>query len=173
MAKKTEAKRSYKLDIMTVLQSADLGEKQFYANLTEEEQKAFVPRVLVRWLSTVGDRSAYQAYSLLATNDLVNLNLWSLSKHPELLWLLMCVAGAGQKQYHQWVPTKSKPSGTPKLDQFVRTHWPTANSVEQQILKSSNTAEDWIQLASSSGISDSSLKELKDEFKKAAKAAGD
>lgn len=173
MAKRTEAKRTYKLDIMTVLEAADRGEKAFYNNLTEEEQKAFAPRVLIRWLSTVSDKSPHAAYSILATNDLINLGMWSISKHPELIWLLMTVAGTGRKQYHQWIPQSKAASSTPRLDSLIQQIWPHTNSTEQSLLKRLKTAEEWMELARGAALDDKQLKELRDEFKKTKTAAGD
>lgn len=173
MAKRTEAKRTYKLDIMTVLEAADRGEKGFYTNLTEEEQKAFAPRVLIRWLSTVSDKSPHAAYSILATNDLINLGMWSISKHPELIWLLMTVAGTGRKQYHQWIPQSKAASSTPRLDSLIQQIWPHTNSTEQSLLKRLKTAEEWMELARGAALDDKQLKELRDEFKKTKTAAGD
>jgi hypothetical protein len=166
MAKKTEAKRSYKLDIMTVLEAADRGKKDFYLNLTEEERKAFAPRVLIRWLSSVSDKSDLQQYSILAVNDLINLGMWSLNKHPELIWLLMTVAGTGRKQYHQWIPMSRSASSQPRLDSFIHSHWPHTNSVERDMLKKLKSPSDWLDMAASAGCSDQEIRELKDEFKK-------
>lgn len=173
MVKKTEAKRSYKLDIMTVLEAADKGMKDFYVNLTEEEKKAFAPRVLIRWLSTVSDKSDFKHYSILAVNDLVNLGLWSLNRHPELVWLLMTVAGTGRKQYHQWIPQSKGSSNTPRLDSFISQHWPHTNTTERSMLKNIKTPEEWMDLAKSSGMDDKSVKELKDELKKVKTVSSD
>ena len=166
MAKNKEPKRSYKLDIMTVLEAADRGIKDFYNNLTEEEQKAFAPRVLIRWLSTVSDKSNHKEYAILATNDLVNLGMWSLSKHPELIWLLMTVAGTGKKQYHQWIPMSKGASSTPKLDQLITQVWPHTNSQEQQMLKKLRSNEQWRELAQDNGWDDKQIKDLVNELKK-------
>lgn len=166
MAKNKDPKRSYKLDIMTVLEAADRGIKDFYNNLTEEEQKAFAPRVLIRWLSTVSDKSNHKEYAILATNDLVNLGMWSLSKHPELIWLLMTVAGTGKKQYHQWIPMSKGASSTPKLDQLITQVWPHTNSQEQQMLKKLRSNEQWRELAQDSGWDDKQIKDLVNELKK-------
>jgi hypothetical protein len=167
VAKKSEAKRSYKLDIMTVLEAADLGKKDFYLNLTEEERKSVVPKVLIRWLSAVADRNPAQQYSILAVNDLVNLGLWNLSKHPELVWHLMCVAGTGRKQYHQWIATAKSNSGSPKLNSLIEEVWPRANDLEQDILKQNFSSDQWLDLAKNVGWNDRNIKDLKNELAKA------
>ena len=173
MVKKTEAKRTYKLDIMTVLEAADKGVKDFYLNLTEEEQKAFAPRVVLRWLSAVSDKSGQSAYAILATNDLINLGFWNLTRHPELLWLLMCVSSTGRKQYHAWIPQHTKTTSTPKLDEFITHIYPHINSQETQILKRVKSVSDWISLMQDAGCDDKQIKAIKDELKKANPHTGD
>jgi hypothetical protein len=173
MAKKTEAKRSYKLDIMTVLEAADKGMKDFYTNLTEEEQKAFAPRVIMRWMSTLSDKNDLRYYQILATNDLVNLGMWSLGRHPELLWQLMCVSGTGRKQYHGWIPMVKKETTTPKWDDFIDQVWPHTNTQERQILKNIKTTAEWLELIKQSGADDKQIKEIRSEIQKFQKLEGD
>lgn len=173
MAKKTEAKRTYKLDIQTVLEAADKGMRDFYDNLTEEEQKAFTPLITMRWQSALSDKSDLKYYQILATNDLVNLGMWNLGRHPELLWKLMCVAGTGRKQYHAWVPMGKRESTTPKWDAFIHTHWPHTNDQERHMLKQIKTLPEWQELIRGSGADDRVLKDIKNEIQKFQKRESD
>lgn len=166
---KAAPKRTFKLDLMTLLEAIDKKDKTFYSNLTEEERKGFAAKVVVRWLSTVSDNNPYKEYQLLAANDLVNNGLYNLGKHPELQYLLMCVAGVGKKQYHQWIGTKSVSSRTPKTDAFLQSHYGDLNEEELSILRTLYDSESLLKLASESGMDDKSLKELRDEQKKQAK----
>jgi hypothetical protein len=166
---KPAAKRTYKLDMMSLLESIDKQDKSFWSNLTEEERKGFAPRVVVRWLSTVADSNPYKEYCVLAANDLVNNGLYALGKHPELQYLLMCVAGTGKRQYHQWIGTKSAGSKTPKLDSFLIDIYGECNDSEMSILRNSFSSDDIAEMAKSSGWDDKRVKDLKDEQKKAAK----
>lgn len=170
VAKKSQAKRSFKLDIMSVLEAIDRKERGFYANLTEEERKGFAPRVVVRWLSAVSDNNSLRDYYILAANDLVNVGLWNLGRHPELQYLLMTVAGSGRKQYHQWIPAKAtRSSTTPKFDALLATTCPEANRAEFDLLRSQFSTEEALDFAAASGIDDRELKEIQAELKKAAK----
>jgi len=166
---KAAPKRTFKLDLMTLLEAIDKQDKTFYSNLTEEERKGFAPRVVVRWLATLAEQNPYKEYQLLAANDLVNNGLYSLGKHPELQYLLMCVAGVGKKQYHQWIGTKNVGSKTPKTDALLLSVYGEANDTEMEILRSMYTQETLLKLASESGLDDKQLKELRDEQKKQAK----
>jgi hypothetical protein len=138
----------------------------FYDNLTDEERKAFAPRVVIRWLSTLSDNNPSQQYAILAVNDLVNLGLWSLQKHPELIYKLCALSGTGKKQYHQWIPQGRGAGSQPRLDALIQEFWPQTNSQERDLLKKLRTPEQWMDFASQSGIDDRHLKDLKDEFKK-------
>ena len=173
MAKPKEAKRSFKLDLMSTLEAADRGIKDYYTNLTDEERKGFAPKVVMRWLSVLSDKSREKEYAILAVNELLNLRLYELSKHPELVWLLMTVAGTGKKQYHQWIPTAKASSKTPTFDKLIDQHWPLINEQERKLLKSLRTNEEWMSFAKGSTLTDKELKELKDELKKESAASGD
>jgi hypothetical protein len=167
MAKPKTAKRAYKLDIMSVLEAIDTKQTSFYSNLTEEERKGFVPLIALRWLSAVSDRNAaVQRYQLLAANDLVNVGLWQLGKHPELLYLLMTTASVGIKQYHQWIPSKSKGSSTPRIDALLAQRYPNCNEVEMQLLYAQYDVEDILQLAQDLALDDRGIREIKEELKK-------
>lgn len=173
MAKKTEAKRTYKLDIQTVLEAADKGIKGFYENLTEEEQKAFTPLITMRWQSGLSDKSDHNRYQILATNDLVNLGMWSLGKHPELLWKLLCVASTGRKQYHTWIPMSKKETTTPKWDTFINTYWPHINEQERSMLKQIKPLSEWLDLVKDAGADDKLIKDIKNEIQKFQKRESD
>jgi hypothetical protein len=167
-AKEKTPKRSYKLDVMTLLEAVDTNKKNFYSNLTEEEKKGFSPWVAVRWMSTLSDNNPNRDYAILATNDLVNLYVKSLSNsHPELVYLLMTVAGTGKKQYHSWIPTNTKKaSSTPKFDKILIEMNSLCNEDELSILKNSFSIEEATELSKRSGIDDKTLKEVREELKK-------
>lgn len=169
MAKKPAAKRTYQLDLMSTLEAADRHMLDYYDNLTDQERKAFAPLVIQRWLSAVSDNNPNQAYCIMAINDLVNVGLFQLQKHhTELLWKLMCVAGTGRKQAHQWIPNKKSAGTTPKLDAWIQQHYPHVNEQELQILRNSRNETEWQQVLKSSGASDAQIKDIRTELKKLA-----
>lgn len=166
MSKTKTPKRSYKLDIMTVLEAADRNMVDFYDNLTEEEQKAFAPSVIMRWMSAVGNNNPQQQYNIMAVNDLVNIGLWNLNKHPELVWKLLAISGTGKKQYHQWIPRGKETDKSPKLEHLIEQYWPHSNTQEKNMIKALRTEQEWLEFASDCGMDDGFLKELRNEFKK-------
>ena len=94
-----------KLDIFRVLKNADLKNVDFFGKLTEEEQKAFQPFLVARWLS--GTYSARQIYFI---NEIVNSLVFSLPNHKQLLWQLLTICTSGKQQRYIWNKLPSKVS---------------------------------------------------------------
>ncbi len=164
MAAKT---KEYKLDLFKqVLPSIDKADKNFYNNLSDDEKKAYTPLVIMRYMSLLSDQNKDAANQLLLVNYVVNIGFWSLTKHTELLHLLLCTAGLGTKQYHPWLSTKGKQSKTKELDQFLLELNPGINDIELNILKSLYNKESILQLAKDSGKSDREIKVITDDAKK-------
>lgn len=112
-------KPNRKLDIFQVLDRISTKDTNFYRNLTEEEQKAFVPLVVMRWLS--GTSSARQIFFL---NELVNPSVFANHQHKELLFYLMTICGPGKKQRYFWNKTVSKKStSTPTAVTVIREYF--------------------------------------------------
>lgn len=166
-----QEKKKYALELSRVLSELDRGNKNFYNNLTPEEKKAYQPLILMRYMSSLGDQSRNKEYAIIAINDLVNIGFWQLSKYPDLQHLLMCAGSLGSKQYHQWIPLKSKKSSTNAIDSFFRELYPDTNDTELDILKTSYTRDSFKTLCHQAGKSDKEVKDLMDDWKKLSKNA--
>lgn len=159
------SKKSYKLDLKVVLNALDRKDRDFYTNLSEEEKKAYVPLVIMRYMSSLTDQSPLNLYAVMATNDLVNIGFWALSKHPELQHHLLCMTGVGGKQYRPWItPSKKRSSG--KINEFILNIFPEMNEDELNIFKSGMDTESWTNFVKSSGANDKETKELIEAWKK-------
>lgn len=100
-------KKKHKLDLFTLLNQISTKKRDYYERLSEEEQKAFMPLVVMRWLS--GTRDARQVIFL---NEIVNPSVFSLHKHKKFLYYLMTVCTTGNGQRYFWNKTLSKRSST-------------------------------------------------------------
>lgn len=94
--------KKYKLDIFETLNAIDKKDRTYLSRQSEDVAKAFAPSVVARWLTGTHDKR--QLYFL---NEFVNPFLFSLGKHPELLYQLMCVTTNGPKRYY-WQALKGK-----------------------------------------------------------------
>ena len=159
-------KREYKLDIKEVLGAIDRGDLSYYTSLTEEERKAYVPLVIMRWLSALPDQNPSKQWAVVATNDLVNVGFWELSKHPELQHMLMCAAGTGRRQFHEWIPAGGRRSKTKKLDEYLLARHPDADHDELDLLRQTLDRKSFKEHLEQEGLADKEIKELLDELKK-------
>lgn len=163
---KMAAKKEYKLDLTTVLAALDRQNLDFYAKLSDDDKKSYVPLVLMRYMSSLTDQNQNAAYAILATNDLVNIGFWNLSKHPELQHLLLCLTGLGKKQYRTWLPTK-KSKRSNKVHNWVGEQFPHFNDQEIELFISKFDKDSWKLYLESYGLDDKELKELVEAWKKA------
>ncbi len=162
---------AHKLDLKTVLSAIDRGDRNFYNNLPEEDKKGYTALVLMRYMSSVLNQNPNKEYCLLATNDIVNVGFWSLSKHPELQHLLLCLSGVKEVQkYRPWISNK-KPTNTKSIDDFLLEQNPECNDDELKILRDQfHSAAEFKEHLRNSGITDQRAKSLFDDFKKLLKA---
>ena len=99
------------LDLFEVLAALDRKDYDYYDRLSPEQQKKFVPFVLVQWMSAVKASSQIQGYYVLSTEYAGNKYLFNeyVQKHPKLQWQMLCAASPGVgKQFHQWIPNISQ-----------------------------------------------------------------
>lgn len=154
-----------KIDLSRVLQALDCQRLNFYENLTADEQKGYVPLVLMRYMSLLTDQNPNAIYAVLATNDLVNVGFWQLSKYSDLQHKLLCLTGVGSKQYHSWIGT-NKTKTSSKLYALVQEHYPHYNQDETNLFLSKFTKESFKDFLTEYALDDSKIKEYVDLWKK-------
>lgn len=94
-----------KLDIFKTLNAANSRNREYYEKLSEDEKKGFAPTVVARWMSGTSD-----AGQVMFINEFLNPYLFSLYKHPQLLWQLMTACNSGRNQRYSWnkLPNKKE-----------------------------------------------------------------
>ena len=162
------AAKQYKLDLASVLQAIDRQDIGFYSRLSEEDKKGYVPLVLMRYISSVTDQNKNVAYSVIATNDLVNVGFWQLDKHKELQHMLLCLCGLGSKQYRPWITYKTRKSKN-KICDFLSEIYPSLKDDEIDMLFGQFTVDTLKDFLNQTGISDKEVKDLVAEWKKKSK----
>lgn len=98
---------SQDFDLFDALTAIDKKDYSYYDRLTPEQQKKFVPFMMLHWISAVKASSDVQSYYLQSTDYHANKYMFNenVQKHPKLQWLMLCAASPGLgKQFHQWIP---------------------------------------------------------------------
>lgn len=158
-------KKDYGINIFDVLAAIDRRDKDYYLSLSDTERKNLIFLVVMRWLSSVSDRTGLAEYHLLMTNDVMNVGFWDLTKHPELQWLLISCIGSGQVQKHNWIAGPKRKARSSALDSFLNELYPGLNDTELALLKNINVWGDIEDLCLRQGFDDKKIKTIKDEWK--------
>lgn len=124
-------------DLFEALAALDRKDYTYYDRLTPDQQKKFVPFMMIQWMSAIKSNKDIQAYYLQSTDYHANLHLLNenITKHPKLQWLMLCAASPGiGKQFHQWIPairervSKLKEDAKPKeIKDYFKKIYPTAS----------------------------------------------
>ena len=104
---KDEQLENTDFDLFKAIEAIDRKDYGYYAKLTQEQQKKFVPYMMLHWISAVKAKTPVAAYYLMSVNQVANRHMFNerVQKHPELQWLMLCASSPGiGKQFHQWVP---------------------------------------------------------------------
>lgn len=95
-------------DLFGALTAIDKKDYGYYDRLTAEQQRKFVPFMMLHWVSAIKGNGDIQAYYLRSTDYHANMYMFNenVYKHPKLQWMMLCASappGFG-KQFHQWIP---------------------------------------------------------------------
>ena len=104
---KDEQLENTDFDLFKAIEAIDRKDYGYYARLTQEQQKKFVPYMMLHWISAVKAKTPVAAYYLMSVNQVANRHMFNerVQKHPELQWLMLCASSPGiGKQFHQWIP---------------------------------------------------------------------
>ena len=136
---KEEKFENIEFDLFEALAAIDRKDYSYYDRLTPEQQKKFVPFMLIHWVSAIKGNSELQNYYLQSTEYHANKYLFNenVQKNPKLQWLMLCAASPGLgKQFHQWIPhirervtkLKEKPKAKEIKDYFKKIYPKTSDS---------------------------------------------
>lgn len=92
-------------DLFQALEALDRKDYAYFSNLSEEQQRKFVPYMMLHWSSAVKGR--LDQYYVVSTDVHANKYMFNerVQQHPELQWLMLCAVSPGRgKQFHQWIP---------------------------------------------------------------------
>jgi hypothetical protein len=131
-------------DLFQALIAIDKKDYGYYDRLTVEQQKKFVPFMMLHWVSAVNGGKDIQSYYLQSTDYHANKYLFNenVQKHSKLQWLMLCSASPGVgKQFHQWIPhikdkvakLREKPK-TKEIKEYYKKIYPRASDSDLTLL---------------------------------------
>ncbi len=141
-----------KLDIFQLLKSSDLRDADWFSKQPKDAQKEFASPVVLRWASSIEGSAREIAYMLWIVNERVNVNLFALHQHPELVYRLLASCGIGKSFRHTWLPFHKRKGGENKAYDFIAEMNPDANQNEIEIILSKYTKETFSQFLKECGI---------------------
>jgi hypothetical protein len=121
-------------DLFEAITAIDKKDYGYYDRLTPEQQRKFVPFMMLHWISVVKGKRELSQYYLQSVDFHANTYLFNenVIKHPKLQWLMLCAASPGMgKQFHAWIPhikagvSKLKDKATPKdIKEYYKKIYP-------------------------------------------------
>lgn len=95
------------LDLFKTLEALDRKDYGWWDTLSEEQQKKFLPYMMLHWMSAIKSNGMLASYYVMSTDANANKYMFNerVQQHPKLQWLMLCAASPGMgKQFHQWIP---------------------------------------------------------------------
>lgn len=155
---------SDKLTIKDETAAIDTGARDLWDNLTDDQRKQISLYILIRYASSIktNDTDA-QELAIFKTNEYYNKNFFLLSKHPKLLWYLVCMCGNEKKKiyFHEWIGYKKSPkSNNNKLFNFIAEKYPHMKSQEIEMMIKLSSKKEIKTFIEDFGLEDSEIKKL-------------
>lgn len=140
------AKKNYKVDIFKAFEQINKENYDYFNHLSDEETKELSGYVLMRWM--VGAAKNNEIHTIL-TNEYMNPYVFTLQKHPVLIYKLCIAANGGIDNTHYKFKKKPAPAKEDLLVSSVMWYY-TCNVDE---------AKQYKEL-----LSDDDLKEIKEAY---------
>ena len=142
-----------KLPLKDILAAIDMGAKEIWDELSDDEKKQVSFYLLNRYVSSQKGQRDSQELAVFKTNEYYNKGFFTLSKHKKLLWQLLCIAGNTKKiQYHEWIGYKHKNKSNSKIIKFLQKIYPNMKQDEVELLAGISTKKELKELAEEHGI---------------------
>lgn len=145
------------LQIKDIMAAVDRKDYNYYTNLTDEQRKSLNLWMTQRYASSV--QGKFAGHYLVMINEFMNTNWSDVSKHPELQWKLMCLAGTGKPQFHPFVKVPKAKRKKDKVEELVRELFPLLKNDEIRLFLKMNSHSEIKELAMESGVDDNTLDE--------------
>jgi hypothetical protein len=151
---------SDKLSINYEMAMLDTKNREFFDNLTPEEQKKFNPYLMIRWAASVSGSPELQSYYLMSVNERLNKQFFDISatEHKKFQWLLATTVSPDMgRQKYVWLGAKKKENNN-KAEKFLRSLYPHLKDDDIELLGRLNDKNDLKRLAREHGWDDKRIK---------------
>lgn len=148
-----------KLELKDILSAVDQGGRDLWDLFDDEQKKSVSFFLLNRYASSVKtNQREVQEHFVLATNEYFNKHFFSLSKHPKLLWQLLCMCGYENKKeyFHEWIGFKKKDKDSKKL-KFLEEVYPNEKIDDLRVLAKISSINELKELAIKHGWTDKEI----------------
>ena len=145
------------LQIKDIMSAVDRKDYNYYTNLTDEQRKSLNLWMTQRYASSV--QGKFAGHYLVMVNEFMNTHWSDISKHPELQWKLMCLAGTGKVQFHPFVKVPKAKRKKNKVEELVRELFPLLKNDEIELFLKMNSNDEIKEVAIESGVDDKTLDE--------------
>lgn len=149
---------NHKVDIFNLLDKLSVGDLEVWNSYSAEEQKTISPLIIMRWLS--GTSSARQIVYL---NVLVNHLVFTLSKHPDLIFKVMAVCTDKRRTRYQWLSQKKSEGQKKRTLEVIQQYYGYSQREAKMVLPLLEK-DDIINKAESLGWEKDELSKLKKEL---------
>jgi hypothetical protein len=155
---------SEKIELKEKLAAVDLGAKSMWDEMDDEQRKSLKQEyfILNRYVSNVkGQPRETQEHFVLTVNEFFNKYWNDLSKHPKLMWQLLCMSSHETKKiyFHEWIGFKKK-KGDSKRIKFLEQVYPQRKSDEIDLLATMMTLAELKTLAEDHGYSKQEISKM-------------
>ena len=131
-----------------------------YDDLSDEDKKAFAPLVVQRWMTGACSDTQLRMFA-----NISNRFVFSLGKHPELLFKLFAACSLDESQRFKWVKGPQKKGKNRKTCVQLLASELQCSCREADEYISLLTESDILDMAKSAGLQDDEIKKIKEELK--------
>lgn len=146
--------------IFDYLKQIDQQNFCFYDSLTQDQQKKLSAFMMMMWLSF--SRNDDQVSFI---NEIVNPYIFTLHKHPKLLWNLLCICGSGKSQKYEYRKREDKATTKKKSVELISLYHNCSLREAEVYMRLYKSYDDILELAVAMGLEKTELTELKKEWK--------
>jgi hypothetical protein len=155
-----------KLDIINLLQAVDRCDGDWLQRQPADVRREFAPPVAMRWTATLAKDGDEAAYMLWVVNEHVNLHLYDLHKHPDLIFRLLATCGVGSQQKHVWLAPPTRLSKANAAATLVASVFPEASDAEISLLLDQFDRTSFGEFVKGCGVQEKDAKEVMNAYDK-------